>query len=936
MGELIERVEELEQARGLLEGAVCGAGGLLLLAGPAGIGRSALTERIAEMASTMGMAVLSARPTPVSADLSHALVRDWLGEHARRGHKGEPPFDGPAAELAEALVGPPQTHDVWNLVGLDNALAWALESLGESQPLLLVVDDVQWADVGSLQLLDLLSARMSRLPAALLLAHRTGEPTAAPHILERIGARARRLELAPLSEAGVEELHHRDEAGRGPSPICTRELYRLTGGVPFLVREVLRARGRDGAPRSVVGWVAERLDRLGPHAVAVARAAAVLGDEAEPGALAALTGLDRAEVADPLALLAEAGILEVGTWLARPAHPVVAEAILASMTPSTRSELHRSAARHLLDRGKPRRLVAGHLVHTLPGGDPGLVELLRAAGEEAMAGGTPQIAAGHLLRAVAETGPDEADVELLTHAASAHLAAGLRDDAYELWSRALDRAEDPLVRAGLLTDVGDMQMTMGHRADAAESYRAAISALTRAGHSDDSPQLRHVLVRMGLTRTLYDGARAELASAVTDTLAQPAADDTHTDRLLFALGASDLAVRNVDREQARELALRALGDGALLAEETSEGIGFHVATSVLTWADSYDEALHALDAAVAEARGRGSVVGLAGASYLRGLVHFRQGRMQEALADVSPALELRERGWPDFADPALAVAALARVGLGQLDEARALEPALRAAAARGQFVSAQLLAAVGVVRAAHGDHERALEDFGRAAQLMGGHRDNASIVQWRELAAWSSAALGRVEEAQALAEEALVHARAWGAPRGVGFALRTLARVSPAEEALERLTEAEQLFERAGCGDQLVRTWIQRAQVVITDQLDARDDAVAALHRAREHARAAKLVPLAVRATRMLVRAGETVVEEHEDSVASLTPGERRVVELAAAGHTNRQIAQQLFVTVKAVEWHLSNAYRKLGISSRTELPHALYSDSGPSSSSAM
>lgn len=932
MGELIERVTELEQARGVLEGAAGGGGELLLVSGTAGIGRSALVRRTAEMARAMGMAVLTASPTPVSSSLTYALVRDWLTDHARRELKGDPPFDGPALELAQALSGAAWAVEGWTLADLDHALTWTLKGLAESQPLLLVVDDVQWADVGSVQLLDLLSARIQQLPATLLLGHRAGEPPTAAHVLDRIGARARRLDLEPLSEAGVAELLR----GAGNPPMSARELHRLTGGVPFLVREVLRSGGREGTPRSVVAAVTEQLDRLGPRAVALARAAAVLGDEAERGSLAALTGIEPEQLADTLAVLDEAGILEVDGWLARPARPLLAEAILSSMTPSTRSELHRAAARHLLSGDKPRRLVAAHLVHTLPGGDQDLVELLRATGEEALADGAPQVAARQLLRAVAETGPDGADVGLLTRAASAHLAAGLRDDAYELWSRALDRAEDPVVRARLLADVGDVQMTMGHTADAAASYRTAIGALTDAGHSDDSRELRHLRVRIGLTRTMYDGAATDLDDTATAVLEQPVTDDTHTDRLLCALTAADLAVRSVDRERARDLALRALGAGALLAEETSERIGFYVATSVLTWTDSYAEALHALDAAVADARDRGSVLGLAGASYYRGLVHFRQGRMKEALSDLAPALQLREGGWPDFADPALAVAALAEAALGRLDAARALEPVLRAAAARGQFAGAPLIAAVGVVRAAHGDHERALEDYARAARLMGDHRDNASIVQWRELSAWSSAALGRVGEARALGEEALDHARRWGAPRALGFALRTLARVSPVEDALTYLAEAEQLFERVDCGDQLVLTWIQRAQVLLTEDPASRAEAVGVLRRARERARAAGLVPITARATRMLVRAGETVVEEHEDGMLPLTPGERRVVELAAAGHTNRQIAHQLFVTVKAVEWHLSNAYRKLGISSRTELPGVLYSDSDPDSSSAM
>ena len=96
----------------------------------------------------------------------------------------------------------------------------------------------------------------------------------------------------------------------------------------------------------------------------------------------------------------------------------------------------------------------------------------------------------------------------------------------------------------------------------------------------------------------------------------------------------------------------------------------------------------------------------------------------------------------------------------------------------------------GVVRATQGDHEQALEDYRRAARLMGSHADNASIVEWRELSAWSLSALGRHDEARELAEEAVDRARVWGAPRALGFAMRTLAHLSPRDQAVELLREA--------------------------------------------------------------------------------------------------------------------------------------------------
>lgn len=937
MGGLIERAAEVAGIQDALAGAAEGSGRTVLLAGPAGIGKSALVDLAQALAREAGFSVLCSSATPVSTALPHGVVRDWLGPHVRAGRPGVAPFDGPAADLAEAMGTASSPHQVWNLASLDYALTWALESLAESQPLLLTVDEVQWVDLASLQILDLLSARVRHhLPVVLLLALRSGEPTPAAEVLKRIAGRALRLEPAPLSVVGVDQVRRELAGPMSSDRPSAQELHRVTGGVPFLLRELLRSETSDRAPGSVVDSVRERIDRLGPAAVTVARTTAVLGDDAEFDTLAELTGLGVADLADPLELLTDAGLLCRGTWRAWPAHPLLAEAVLAAMTPSERSELHRAAADHFVRHDRSRQTVASHLVHTLPKDDPTVVDLLREAGEESLRAGAPDVAARQLLRAVAETRSDDTEPELLALAASAHLLAGHRTEAFDLWSRALDRSEDPAARAALLAAIGDVQMTLGERSDAAQTYHRAVSSLTEAGHDSSSQPMRDLLVRMGLARALYDGARPEIVTAAADAVRQPRDRDTHTDRLLFALAGSDLAVRGEDRAGARDLALRALDGGVLLTEETSEGIGYYLATAVLSWADAYEENLAALDAAVEDARHRGSVLGFATASYCRGLLHYRQGRLRRAIGELQPALDLRARGWSDFAEPAVAGAALTHLALGQHEEAHALEPALRAAADRGQFVTAFPLAVAGVVRATQGDHEQALEDYRRAARLMGSHADNASIVEWRELSAWSLSALGRHDEARELAEEAVDRARGWGAPRALGFAMRTLAHLSPRDQAVELLRQAIALFEAGGCVDYRARAWVGLASLLLDGSPAERDEGVALLRRTVDYGRTTDVPPAVLRATRMLVRAGEAVGDLAADPVSSLTPGERRVVELAIAGETNRRIAQKLFVTVKAVEWHLSHAYRKLGISSRAELPAAIYGEFGPSISSEM
>jgi DNA-binding CsgD family transcriptional regulator len=168
----------------------------------------------------------------------------------------------------------------------------------------------------------------------------------------------------------------------------------------------------------------------------------------------------------------------------------------------------------------------------------------------------------------------------------------------------------------------------------------------------------------------------------------------------------------------------------------------------------------------------------------------------------------------------------------------------------------------------------------------------------------------------------------------VGFALHTLAVTSPAAEAVPLLREAVAQLDAAGAVDLRARAGLELGALLVKATAEDRTEGVRLLREALDYASTTDVPPVQRRAVRLLVRAGEPVTERGESPIGALTPGERRVVELAAAGDTNRQIAQKLFVTVKAVEWHLSNAYRKLGVSSRAQLPDVL-SGEGPSSSSA-
>jgi DNA-binding NarL/FixJ family response regulator len=224
------------------------------------------------------------------------------------------------------------------------------------------------------------------------------------------------------------------------------------------------------------------------------------------------------------------------------------------------------------------------------------------------------------------------------------------------------------------------------------------------------------------------------------------------------------------------------------------------------------------------------------------------------------------------------------------------------------------------VHLAKGDGEAALE----AAEDLERHAErtrNPAWAPWRSFKAQALALLGRRDEAVALAREEVELARAWGAPSALGRSLRVLGELL-GQEGMAELEEAVALLEASP-------QRIERARALAALGAEVRrarrpTDAREPLRRALELAEVSGAKALAEHARSELYATGARPRSTALDGVESLTDRELRVATLAAEGQTNRDIAQTLYVTPKTVEVHLSNAYRKLNIASRRELPTAL------------
>ena len=490
--------------------------------------------------------------------------------------------------------------------------------------------------------------------------------------------------------------------------------------------------------------------------------------------------------------------------------------------------------------------------------------------------------------------------------------------ATELITEPRQRLEIVLARATYMLTIGEML----------EAYAALEQSIPEAMGVDRDLGLR-------MEATLAAAGRVVPRWGVRVAERMRAWDDIefsgHTpgERAMLACQAGEATAVGTGVAKATDRARRALADGLLLAEQTAASPIFLVACVALTHCDHYTEARAALDAALTDARARGSALGFAFASAWRAEAAYRAGDLATAGADALSALEVgKERGWL-LANP-LALACLVYVMLerGRPDDAAAAlenyggpEPP--------PLMHAVLLDASARVHMERRRFAAASEAFVRSGALQVACAvPGPQFIAWRTGAACAYAGLGEADRARDLAGEALALARHADAPRAIGGALRASALIASGPERVRLLSEAVDVLET--CEARLEHA-----------------HALCELGTALRHARSSKAArePLRV-ALDLAVRCGATALTEHAlgelraaggrprrittSGRDALTPAEQRTAHLAADGLTNREIAQTLFVTAKTVETQLARAYQKLAIHSRRELAGALETGARP------
>ncbi len=876
------------------------------------------------------MAVASGRGSELERGFAFGVVRQLLEPWVIGAHQMEHGelFSGTAAlarplfELSSTSEGSAAERSFEILHGL----YWLCANLSRSRPLLLAVDDAHWVDTESLRFLAYLAQRLEGLPIAVLIATRPAE-SVTDDALTGLMADPQTIAISPppLTHSATASLLA-DGLGREPDPAFVDACVRATGGTPFLLRELIREIGEreldpiaDSAasidhlgPRTVVRSVSTRVQRLSAEAASIARVVAVLDADAAVPRLARAAGVTQEQVALVLDDLAAAGIISPG----RPiefVHPIVRSAVYQEIPTGERSRLHALAAELLRNEGFPADRIAGHLLVSDPCGDPESVEVLRDAARTALTRGADVHAVSYLERALQEPPDPTARPEVLAELGRAEILAGRTAAASVHFDEAQRATADPSLRFSMARE---RAAALSLLARFPEAMRIIEDLVDEADDFDSELVLRADLMIMSALGPPRDGERRHVEDLDEKLGTSPAARNYLAAKTLVT------GIRGGPAAKVSELGRRAL-DAGVVSELRSGAIAWSQVAHMLIVSGDFEGAERLVNEAFEELDRHPSVIGSIRANLARSTLNLRRGALREAVAHARTAVDMGRAtvfsGWIN----GLAVLVEALFELGEVTEAddALVECGLSGDIPDGFAPNNVLLEARGKLRVVQRRIEEAAADF-EELERRNDARDISVPAIFDHLTGLALVALARDdrERAAKYGTEQLERSKRWGAPREVGVAKRTLGLCT--DRSIELFRESVSLLEGSGARLEYARSLIELGAAI--RRSGKRTEARESLHAGMEIAHRCGARPLVERAREELLAAGARPRRFARTGVDALTPSELRVARMAAEGLTNRQIAQELFVTERTVEGHLTHAFAKLGISTRGELPEHL------------
>ena len=938
---LLEREPELRRMRQTIRQASTGAGGLVVIGGPAGIGKTALLGAAVCMAEQVGVRVLRARATDLEQEFSFGVVRQLFEAPLARARGGEretllrgaaalasplfesgptpatpsedDPPESPAGGSEPTSGGPPDRR--FTLV---HSLFWLTSNISSTGPIALVVDDCHWADPPSLRFLAYVSARCDELGVLVIVTVRDGEPSTAKELLVALRADPRAILIEPtsLSAGAVAQLVRSGLGAHADADFCAA-CARASAGNPFLVRELIAelenehvepvaasaSRVESVRPESVSRAVLARLNRLGADSRNLARSVAVL-ENATLRQAATLAGIPLSRAMRAADRLISAQILAQSTSLAF-VHPLLQRVVYERIPAAALADGHRRAGLLLAGEGARSTRVGAHLLRGEPAGDPAVVVLLREAARAALADGAPQTAVRLLRRTLSEPPANEARGVVLAELGEAEALA--RDPAAgDHLREALELVMAPAIRVRVARILSELAVWDGRPI---EAHRVLVNMIEELGPTA-APPLRAQLETLRAVTASVDRRLAAEIEPRLPLLRELAVAAGPAGRGLRVFDACWRVGRESHLGDWRELMDAGLDQGRLVAEEPTGPQMARYATCALVFADEVDRARAQIADVRADTLSRGSIDAQLSSLTWGALLALRCGQLSDAEVGARAALHLGDRHevvWARiWSATFLAVALLERGELDAPDELLARAPIDEAidttAAVHAMMARARVRLAQGRTLEAIAELRR----VGEAAIL-----DNPNYLPWRSTLALALVAADPVH-ANALAEAELERANWLAQPRGVGVALRACGVVAGGDDGIALLEEAVACLRSSPARLELARTLCDLGAA--QRRAGKRSAARQQLREAAGLAAQCGATALSERIEEELAATGVHLRRDGASGLEALTPAERRVADLAASGLTNREVAQALFVSVKTVGTHLGHIYEKLDL----------------------
>lgn len=910
--ELVERDDAMARLAAAAEEARNGHGRIVLVSGAVATGKTALSHAFAEGAVEEGLLPVMATASAAEQHLPLGVIRQLVEDAPLQPSERERALaliseGGHVASCAETL----------DQVDADivHGLCTVLMELSESCPLVVAVDDTEYADRASLSCLNYLARRVRG--ARMVVLFTSGGH--AGHAQSRFEIGLLRMpncgliELAPLSVDGVHAFVA-DRIGADEAPRLAPGWYALTGGNPVLLHALLTDHGNAAGPVDRYGRaVLSCLHRGDPQALRVAQGAAVLGDTRD---LASLLTLDAAQVADTVRALVAAGLFDDGGLR----HGAARAAVLTTLEPRDRSALNGRAARLAYERGAPSTVVADHLLEAGPVGARDderawVVSSLREAARRAVRAEQAESAIAYL-RLALELSTDARDRSHIANSLiqaewwiSPGTLAGRFPELTEAVRKGHLRGADAVVLAKALLWHG--------RVDQA---RDVLEHLTAPGQEVSPETSVEVATARHWLRCTHPSFFRLLRSAAEP--GRPVVHSLSADRRLRAVSALSAVLTGGPRPQLVAAVDKVLRGPHLdeMALETVESALFS-----LVYVGAADKALPWCDRFLAEATSRPAPSRRARLAAVRAEISWRLGDLAGAYDHATAALRIVPlTGWGVTVGVPLSTLVLAATAMGRHEEAHAHLDQWVPDAMFDTRYGIHYLYARARFALATGDLALAMDDFQRCGALMRAWKlDTSGLVPWRVDAAEAYLRMGRPRQARQLIEEQTT-GHAAGGRRVTGAATRVRAALGNPSRRPALLRQAADLLQSTD-GDryELART--------LADLAHAYRD-LGEFRRAGLAERRARVVATECQAG-AIVRELAVAVETPAPAPpvgGLLSEAEHRVATLAAVGCSNREIADNLHVTVSTVEQHLTRVYRKLRISRRVELPAKLDTPAPP------